>query len=72
MDNVQHNFVINIVVSVYVYTQTLIDASKEISLVVNTERTKYMLLSRHQNAGQNHVLKIGLKMWRSSDIWERR
>jgi hypothetical protein len=35
-------------------TQTLIDVSKEIGLEVNTEITKYMLLSRHQNAGQNY------------------
>jgi hypothetical protein len=40
-------------------TETLIDASKEVSLEVNTEKTKYMLLSRHQNAGQNHDIKIG-------------
>jgi hypothetical protein len=33
-------------------TQTLIDASKEIGLEVNTEKTKCMSLSRHQNAGQ--------------------
>jgi hypothetical protein len=33
-------------------TQTLIDASKEVGLEVNTEKTKYMLLSHHQNAGQ--------------------
>ncbi|PNF32661.1 hypothetical protein B7P43_G13126, partial [Cryptotermes secundus] len=39
--------------------QTLIDASKEVGLEVNTEKTKYMLLSRHQNAGQNHDIKIG-------------
>jgi ABC-type siderophore export system fused ATPase/permease subunit len=32
--------------------ETLIDASKEVGLEVNTEKTKYMLLSRHQNAGQ--------------------
>jgi hypothetical protein len=32
-------------------TETLIDASKEVGLKVNTEKTKYMLLSRHQNAG---------------------
>jgi hypothetical protein len=25
----------------------------------NAEKTKYMLLSRHQNAGQNHDIKIG-------------
>jgi hypothetical protein len=28
-------------------------------LEVNTEKIKYMLLSRHQNAGQNHDVKIG-------------
>jgi hypothetical protein len=39
--------------------QTLIDASKEFGLKVNTEKTKYMLLPRHQNAGQNHDIKIG-------------
>jgi hypothetical protein len=37
----------------------LIDASKEIGLEVNIEETKYMLLSRYQNAGQNFYLKIG-------------
>jgi hypothetical protein len=30
---------------------TLIDASKEVGLEVNAEKTKYMLLSRNQNAG---------------------
>jgi hypothetical protein len=33
---------------------TLIDASKEVGLKVNTEKTKYILLSRHQNAGQSY------------------
>jgi hypothetical protein len=28
-------------------------------LEVNIEKTKYMLLSRHQNAGQNHDIKTG-------------
>jgi hypothetical protein len=27
-------------------------------LEVNTQKTKYMLLSRHQNAGQNHDIKL--------------
>jgi hypothetical protein len=31
-------------------TQTLIDANKKIGLEVNTEKTKYMSLSPHQNA----------------------
>jgi hypothetical protein len=39
-------------------TDTLTDASKEIGLEVNAEKTKYTLLSRHQNAGQNHDIKI--------------
>jgi hypothetical protein len=33
--------------------ETLIDASKEVGLEVNTEKTKHMLLSHHQNAGQS-------------------
>jgi hypothetical protein len=40
-------------------TQTLIDTSKEIGLEVSMETTKYMLLSCHQNAGQNYDIKIG-------------
>jgi hypothetical protein len=37
----------------------LIDAGKEVGLEVNTEKTKYMLLSRQQNGGQNQDIKIG-------------
>jgi hypothetical protein len=36
---------------------TLNDASKEVGLEVNTEKTKYMLLSREQNTGQNYDIK---------------
>jgi hypothetical protein len=32
-------------------TQTLIDASKKAGIEVNEYKTKYTLLSRHQNAG---------------------
>jgi hypothetical protein len=41
-------------------TQTLIDASKEVSLEVKVEKSEYsyMLLSRQQNGGQNHDIKI--------------
>jgi hypothetical protein len=39
-------------------TETLMDASKEDGLEVNAEKAKYMLLSRHQNAGQNRNIKI--------------
>jgi hypothetical protein len=33
-------------------TEALIGASKEVGLEVNAGKTKYILLSRHQNAGQ--------------------
>jgi hypothetical protein len=33
-------------------TETLIDASKEVRLEINVLKTKYMLPSRHENAGQ--------------------
>jgi hypothetical protein len=38
--------------------ETLIDASKEVGLEINVEKTMYMLLSRHQNVGQNWDMKI--------------
>jgi hypothetical protein len=36
----------------------LIDASKEVGLEINVEKTKYMLLSRQKNVGQNRDIKI--------------
>jgi hypothetical protein len=40
-------------------TETLLDASKEVGLEVNVEKTKYMLVSPDQNAGQNRDIRIG-------------
>jgi hypothetical protein len=39
-------------------TGTLIDANKEVGVETNVEKTKYMLLSHHQNVGQNRDIKI--------------
>jgi hypothetical protein len=39
-------------------TEALLDASKEIGLEVDPEKTKYMLMSRSQNIGQKHSIKI--------------
>jgi hypothetical protein len=36
----------------------LLDASWEGGLEINTEKTKYMAMSCHQNSGQNHNLLI--------------
>jgi hypothetical protein len=39
-------------------TSVFIDTSKEVGLEVNAEKTKYMLVSRDQNAGQRFDIKI--------------
>jgi hypothetical protein len=55
-------------------TKALLDASKEVGLEVNPEKTKYMLVSRCQKAGQRQSIKMGigpLKAWQSSNIWEQ-
>jgi hypothetical protein len=39
-------------------TNALLDASKEISLEVNPEKTKYILMSLCKKAGQKHSIKI--------------
>jgi hypothetical protein len=46
-------------------TEALLQASKEDGIEVNTEKTKYMGVSCHQNAGQNHS-----PMQESLNIWE--
>jgi predicted transcriptional regulator len=38
-------------------TEALVVASKEIGLEVNAQKTKYMVMSRDQNAGKNHNKK---------------
>jgi hypothetical protein len=42
-------------------TEALIIGSNEIGLEVNAEKTKYMVMSRDQNAGQNVNIQIGNK-----------
>jgi hypothetical protein len=42
-------------------TETLTDNSKEVCLDVNIEKTKYILMSRHQIAEKNQAIKIGNK-----------
>ena len=39
-------------------TEALVIVSKEIGLEVNTDKTKYVVMSRDQNAGRNHGKKI--------------
>ena len=55
-------------------TEALVFIRKEIGLEVNAYKTKYMVMSREQNAGQCHSIKIiivPLKGWNSSNSWEQ-
>jgi hypothetical protein len=52
----QHGYVF---ILYHTYVFKTVDASKELGLEVNIKKTKYMLLSRHQNTGQYHDLRIG-------------
>jgi len=38
--------------------EALVFATKEIGLEVNADKTKYMIMSRDQNAGRSHSMKI--------------
>jgi hypothetical protein len=44
-------------------TDNLVVDSKEVGLEVNADKSKYMVMSQHQNAGHSHNIKI-------ADIWE--
>jgi hypothetical protein len=39
-------------------TEALLDASKEVGLEVNPEKTKYVLMSRSQKTGRRYSIKI--------------
>jgi hypothetical protein len=40
-------------------TETLIEASRDIGIEINAEKTKYLIMYRHQNSGQNENIRIG-------------
>jgi hypothetical protein len=39
-------------------SETLLEASRDIGLETNAENTKYMIMSRHPNSGQNQNIRI--------------
>jgi hypothetical protein len=54
--------------------QALLVGSKETGLEVNSDKTKSMVMSRYQNAGTSHTMKIdnsSLQGWKGSNIWEK-
>jgi hypothetical protein len=39
-------------------TETLLETSRDVGLEINAEKTKYMIMSRHPNSGQNQNIRI--------------
>ena len=55
-------------------TEAFVVASKEIGLEVNAYKTKYMVMSRDQNARRSHNVENDSSFFErmeSSDIWEQ-
>jgi hypothetical protein len=36
-------------------TETLLEASRDVGIEINAEKTKYMIMSRHPNSGQTRI-----------------
>jgi hypothetical protein len=54
----------------YNIQKQLIDTSKEAGLEINVEETKYMFLSRHQNALQSHDIKTGNRLFENVTLFK--
>jgi predicted transcriptional regulator len=39
-------------------TETLLEASRDVGLEINAEKTKYMIMSRYPNSEQNQNIRI--------------
>ena len=54
--------------------EALVAATREIGLEISADKTKYMVMSRDQNAGRSDSIKIDNssveREWNSSDVWE--
>jgi hypothetical protein len=44
-------------------SETLLEASRHISLEINAEKTKYMIMSRYPNSGQNQNIRIANELF---------
>jgi hypothetical protein len=46
-------------------TESLLEASRDVGLERNAEKTKYMIMSRHPNSGQNQNIRIANELFKS-------
>jgi hypothetical protein len=53
-------------------SETLLESSRDIGLEINAEKTKYMIMSRHPNSGQNQNIRIANESFenvQNSNTW---
>jgi hypothetical protein len=53
-------------------TETLLEVSMDVCLEINAGKTKYMIMSRHPNSGQNQNIRIAnesFERWQNSNTW---
>ena len=56
------------------YLKCGVAATREIGLEVSADKTKYMVMSRVQNAGRIHSVRMDnstFEGWKSLNIWEQ-
>jgi hypothetical protein len=46
-------------------TESLLEASRDVGLEINAEKTKYMIMSCHLNSGQNQNIRIANESFES-------
>jgi hypothetical protein len=44
-------------------TETLLEAGRDVSLKITADKTKYMIMSRHPNSGQNQNIRIANELF---------
>jgi hypothetical protein len=44
-------------------TETLLEASRDVGLEINVEKTKYIIMSHHLKSGQNHNIRIANELF---------
>jgi hypothetical protein len=49
--------------TIKVNRETLLGASKDVGLEINTEKTKYMIMSHHKNSGWNQNIRIANELF---------
>jgi hypothetical protein len=48
-------------------SETHLEASRDIGLEINAEKTKYMIMSRHPNSGQNENVRIANELFEKAE-----